>query len=195
MNYKKLTRQVSITALSLMLTAGLLADAVAEPPPWAPAHGYRAKKQGHHKHYRDDYHQHDYYGILDGRCNRQAIGAVVGGAAGGIIGHEADDGGEIGTIAGAVVGVILGSMIGKSMDEADRRCAGSAFEYAPDRQPVRWQGPNGRDYVLTPYNTRVIDDRHCRDYTMETVLENGQLQEVHGRACREGNGEWRIVGR
>lgn len=186
------TKSLSVIMLSLLLTAGMLADAVAAPPPWAPAHGYRAKKHDH-RHYDDHYH-HDYYGIPEGRCNRQAIGAVIGGAAGGIIGHEADDGGEIGTITGAVIGVVIGSMIGRSIDEADRHCAGSALEYAPDRQPVRWRNPQGPNYVLTPYNTRQIDGRYCRDYTMETVLENGRREEVHGRACRQANGEWRIVG-
>lgn len=179
-----------ITLMSLFITAIMLADVAAAPPPWAPAHGYRAKQE--HRHYG---HSHDhYYGVMEGRCNREAIGAVVGGTAGGIIGHEVDDGGVVGTAAGAVIGVIIGSIIGRSMDEADRRCAGNAFEYAPDRQPVRWHDPRyDRDYVLTPYNTRQIDGRYCRDYVMETVLDDGRLEEIHGRACRQGNGEWRIV--
>lgn len=184
-------RPLSVMLLSMLLTIGIIADAVAEPPPWAPAHGYRAKhKHGHHH----DRHHDDYYGVVKGHCNREAIGAVIGGATGGIIGNKADDGGEVGTIIGVVVGAVVGSVIGRSMDEADRRCAGSALEYAPDRQPVRWQDPDGRDYVMTPYNTRQIDGRYCRDYTMETILENGRQEEVHGRACRQGDGEWRIVG-
>lgn len=181
---------ITVPVLSILLTFSMVAEVLAEPPPWAPAHGQRAKKHGHH----DDYRHDHYYGIAEGNCNREAIGAVVGGTTGGIIGNKADDGGEVGTIAGAVIGVIIGSMIGRSMDEADRRCAGSTFEHAPDRQPVHWQAPGGNDYVLTPYNTRMINDRYCRDYTMETVLENGRREEVHGRACRQDNGEWRIVG-
>ena len=191
MQQKTSFRQITTGLLAMLLTLGMLADVVAEPPPWAPAHGYRAKKQGH---YHDHGHRDNYYGVVDGHCNREAIGAVVGGATGGIIGNKADDGGEVGTIIGVVVGAVIGSVIGRSMDEADRRCAGSALEYAPDQQPVRWQDPEGHDYVLTPYNTRQVDGRYCRDYTMQTVLENGRQEEVHGRACRQDNGEWRIVG-
>lgn len=196
MYYLTARRRLTAGVLALLFTLGLVAEAVAAPPPWAPAHGYRAKqKYKHHHHYDDhDYHLDHYYGVLHGRCNREAIGAVLGGAAGGIIGHKVDDGGVVGTAAGAVLGVIIGSMIGRSMDEADRRCAGNALEYARDRQTVRWSTPHDqRDYVLTPYNTRQINGRYCRDYVMETVLEDGSREEVHGRACRQGDGEWRIV--
>jgi len=185
MTARKLIRSCSLSLLTLLFAAGLIGTVVAAPPPWAPAHGYRAKQQGHH---------HYYYGVRDGHCKREAIGAVIGGATGGIIGNKADDGGGIGTIIGIVVGAVIGSTIGRSMDEADLRCAGTALEHAPDRHPVRWQDPNGRDYTLTAYNTRQVDNRYCRDYVMETVLENGRREEVHGRACRQDNGEWRIVG-
>ena len=52
------------------------------PPPWAPAHGWRRK---HAQDYEAGYVIPD-LGIELGRCNRDVIGAVIGGAAGGAIG-------------------------------------------------------------------------------------------------------------
>ena len=62
------------------------------PPPWAPAHGWRRK------HDRGDYRPRDgayedtaYLPPLDigaGRCNREVMGAVLGGAAGAVVGSH-----------------------------------------------------------------------------------------------------------
>jgi Spy/CpxP family protein refolding chaperone len=43
------TRALMSVALVATLAAAPLAQAVADPPRWAPAHGHR-DKHGHHKH-------------------------------------------------------------------------------------------------------------------------------------------------
>lgn len=159
------------------------------PPPWAPAHGYR----------RDHYHE---YGLeappinMDmGRCNREVIGQILGGATGGIVGAQIGDGtGRLIAVAtGTVIGMIAGREIGRTMDRADELCVDQALEHAPDNRTVSWQH-GGQQYSVTPQQTyENRNGQYCREYRMQTGM-NGQTQQVSGTACRQSDGSWRIVG-
>ena len=109
-----------------LLDAPLVSTAYADPPPWAPAHGYRAKgkhnKHGKHRStYRQAYRAPD-VGIPSGSCNREVIGAIIGGAAGGYAGSRvgSGDGKLAATVAGTLLGLLVGGSIGRSMDEVDQ---------------------------------------------------------------------------
>ncbi len=56
-----------------------------DPPPWAPAHGWRKQHDPYYQGYTGRRWDND-YGVVDGRCDASAVlgtvGAVVGGAAG-----------------------------------------------------------------------------------------------------------------
>lgn len=171
--------------------------ALATPPPWAPAHGYRAK----HGYYRTYYHEApDFYGradraILSGTCNRDLIGGMIGGAVGGYIGSTIGkgDGQLAATAAGALLGFIIGQNVGRSMDEVDVRCTGYALEVAPDNQQVTWNNPeNGNRYAVTPTRTYEHGDRYCREYNSTAVI-NGRSEDVYGTACRNPDGSWQII--
>lgn len=177
--------------------------AFAGPPPWAPAHGYRAKHgHGHdHHHYRAYYHEApDFYGrvdnaILSGTCNRDLIGGMIGGAVGGFAGSNigSGDGKLAATAAGALLGFIIGQNIGRSMDQVDVRCTGYALEVAPDNQRVTWNNPDtGNRYVVTPTRTYNNGDRYCREYTSRAVI-HGHTEDVYGTACRNPDGSWQII--
>ena len=59
------------------------------PPPWAPAHGYRAKHgydEGKRK--RERVAAVPDFGIERGFCNRELIGGILGGIAGGELGSQ-----------------------------------------------------------------------------------------------------------
>ena len=43
------------------------------------------------------------YGVLNGHCNRQALGTVLGGVAGGVVGHQVSQGDAAATAIGTVV--------------------------------------------------------------------------------------------
>src|SRR6266702_330081 len=60
---------------------------VADPPPWAPAHGWRKKNDPNYVGYTGRKWDND-YGILDGRCDAAKVGTVLGGVAGGVIGSQ-----------------------------------------------------------------------------------------------------------
>ncbi|MGH6960966.1 MAG: glycine zipper domain-containing protein [Dongiaceae bacterium] len=196
-------------ALAVAATALPPGAANADPPPWAPAHGWRAKQNKSYRIEEPVYVVQPYpyyvqpqsygypvpYGIDSGRCNRDVIGAVVGGVAGGAVGAGVadDDDRTVGIIAGTVVGALLGGLVGDAMDDADYACMGQAFEYARDGRPVTWQDPNGATYRVMPQDTYEDSGRYCRKYTT-TALIDGRAETVAGTTCRRPDGSWELVG-
>lgn len=177
----------------------------ADPPPWAPAWGYRAKGKHKKKHKGkaryERYDETEYvhrtrdYGIYYNTCDRETIGALIGGAVGGLAGSQIGkgDGRVAAAVAGTIVGVIVGREIGRSMDQVDQNCTGQVLERAETRQTVTWRNPdNGATYSVTPTNTYESGGRYCREYVTEAVI-NGRRETVTGTACREADGTWRKV--
>jgi hypothetical protein len=126
---------LSIVILGSIVLSAL--PAAADPPPWAPAHGRRAKdaeRDYREREYRDegrftyrDDHRHHERRIVrydeavyrgdDGRyyCHRSdgTTGLIVGGIAGGLIGSQLARGrsAALGTILGAGAGALIGQAI------------------------------------------------------------------------------------
>ena len=188
--------------------ASFSAPAPADPPPWAPAHGWRAKNDPNYVGYTGKKWDND-YGVLDGTCDAAKVGTVLGGAVGGVIGAQvAKDSPNrpVAILVGTALGAVVGNKIGKDIDSGDQGCAGHALELAGEQQPVKWTNPQTHvSYVLTP--TRNFGDQRnpCREFT--TVAVGGGDEESHGKgkgkgkghakkaqfkgtACRQGNGEW-----
>lgn len=195
-------RRPTLGLAAAIVASVLSGAAVADPPPWAPAHGWRAK---HESHYPTPRYAMPYavypvpYGIDRGTCDRallsrELIGGVVGGAAGGVVGSQIGKGSgkAVATAGGVIVGVLVGSAIGRSMDQVDQSCVGRILEYAPDRSPVRWYGDSGTGYAVVPLNTFEQEGRYCREY-QTTARIGGQQQRVYGTACRMPDGSWKIV--
>ncbi len=103
------------------------------PPPWAPAHGKRAKDhdryyERYHTRYEPRYRTTDngirYWRGDDGRyyCKRSngTTGLIIGAAAGALAGRAIDTRGERTT--GTVVGAAVGALLGKSIDQNRVRC-------------------------------------------------------------------------
>lgn len=100
--------------------------AMADPPPWAPAHGRRAKEariyddRGRYYEARPIREDDRIWRGHDGRyyCRRGngTTGLVIGGAVGALVGHELDGGRDhtVGTILGAAGGALLGREIDRS---------------------------------------------------------------------------------
>lgn len=114
------------TIMAAVLVATVIPTiAMADPPPWAPAHGRRA----HEREYDDRGRYYQPRPIQaddrvwrghDGRyyCRRGngTTGLVIGGAVGALVGHELDGGRDhtVGTILGAAGGALLGREIDRS---------------------------------------------------------------------------------
>jgi surface antigen len=186
------SKRIAAAALILVCAAVWSVPASAEPPPWAPAWGYRAKGKNKHR------IQQAYvppYEIGLGRCNRDLIGGLLGGAAGGLAGAQIGSGkGQLAAVAaGTLLGFLVGNNIGRSMDEADRACLSQSLEHAGDGQRIVWNNPDsGARHQITPGRTvQAVDNRYCRQYTSTTTI-GGKAQTVRGTACRQPDGAWQI---
>lgn len=129
------------------------------------------------------------------QSTNQDVGTVAGGVVGGLIGSQFGGGaGKVAAAAGgAVVGAFIGNQIGKTMDRLDRLEMQRALETAPTGQSVGWQNPDtGNRYTVVPTRTYYNDQQACREYTTRAII-GGKTQEVHGHACRQNDGAWKIV--
>jgi len=169
----------------------------ADPPPWAPAHGWRVKHEepfylgyGGRRWERD-------YGVLDGRCNRQAVGAVLGGAAGAAIGSRVgkDENRQVATVLGAVLGAAAGASIGRDMDEKDRACLGQVLELTGAERDVTWTNPeSGVAYRVIPLAGFTDNGRSCREFVTFATPSGRARTTVRHKACSGGDGVWQVIG-
>ncbi|MFC4295711.1 glycine zipper 2TM domain-containing protein [Novosphingobium tardum] len=120
-----------VLAATLAAVAAPVAPVLADPPPWAPAHGRRA---------HDRQAMYDSYGRYyepralsrndtvwrgnDGRyyCRRGngTTGLIIGGAAGALLGRSLD-GGRHRTL-GTILGAAGGALLGREIDRGGLRC-------------------------------------------------------------------------
>lgn len=178
--------------LSALLCLALVApSAPAEPPPHAKAHGWRKKNDPDYVGYTGKKWPKD-YGVLQGRCNTAAVGAVLGGVVGGAVGSRASGNEDrpVAIILGTVIGAVVGHAIGRELDEADRACMGHALELAGERKTVAWTNQaTGVAYRLTPGAAFTERGATCRRFS--ALLTAGKKRDsVKGAACRQGGGEW-----
>ncbi|HSF77019.1 MAG TPA: glycine zipper 2TM domain-containing protein [Steroidobacteraceae bacterium] len=183
--------------LSVLLSAIVAAPAaLADPPAHAPAHGWRAKQAQPYYVGYDGRHWSRDYGVREGRCDRDEIGAVLGAVAGGAIGSTVAQGDEriVAILAGAVIGSVIGHEIGRQIDNSDRGCIGHTLELGQAGQPVRWQDADPRlAWSFTPYESYQRDGRDCRRYQLVRSYD-GRNESQRGVACRDDHGAWHLDG-
>jgi surface antigen len=179
-----------VRCLWVLLAVVLAAPVLADPPPWAPAHGWRKKNDPNYVGYTGKKWEKD-YGVIDGQCDAAAVGAVVGGAIGGAVGARASkENRPVAILVGTVIGAAIGAKIGRQIDDTDRGCMGHALELAGESKTVTWRNSaTGVTYALTP--TRNVGDRKnpCREFTTTMTL-GAKKESVNGVACRRATGDW-----
>jgi surface antigen len=195
------------SVVAALFSVGLIAPAFAEPPPWAPAHGWRAKHHQHNEDEDEDEGRPVYavpaqpvysppYGIAQNTCYRSAVGALIGAGAGAYAGNQVGKGGGkiAATIGGGILGALVGGTIGHWMDQTDQGCVGQVLEHAQTGQAVQWTNPdNGAQYAVTPVKTyQAQGGGYCREYTAQATVA-GRPQQTYGTACRQPDGSWQIV--
>lgn len=120
-----------------MIAAALLcglalpaAPALADPPPWAPAHGKRAKDRSLYNSSGQYYvprrltHQDRIWRGDDGRyyCRREngTTGLIIGAAVGALVGRELDGGRD--RTVGTIIGAVGGGLLGRAIDRGELKC-------------------------------------------------------------------------
>jgi len=194
------TSKVFLSGLFFVLTCFISTSVYSEPPPWAPAHGYRNKhksKSKHHHHRGHDYYHDDVaedIGIFDGVCKYEKIATIIGGAAGAVIGSKAVDKEDrvAGILIGTIAGVIVGRTIGKVIDERDKNCAGHALAYLDDGESLRWENPNTHArHKITTLSSYVQNGYECKQFITKTIFSNGHKTSYENDACLDDDGVWR----
>jgi surface antigen len=166
---------------------------LADPPPHAPAHGWRKKHDPDYVGYSGRHWEQDFE-ISSGRCNREAVATVLGGVVGGVVGSRvaSSDNRAVATLVGAIAGAVIGHRIGHELDEADRGCFGHALEIAGSGQRVVWTNDTTRvRYELSPGADRSRNGATCRAYTLVTVVGRERASES-GVACQSQPGLWQV---
>jgi surface antigen len=184
-------RRILPRTLAVAMVA-LPCAALATPPDWAPAHGWRRKHDDHAGH--SGRHWDRDYGVRSGHCDRSEIGAVLGGVAGGVIGSEVGKGDDrvVAIVVGTVIGAAIGSEIGRRMDQTDRSCVGHALELAGPGQTVAWVNPTTKvSFQLTPLE-QPDDEGGCRKFRLVATGAFG-LSEGRTTACPGEDGVWNLA--
>jgi surface antigen len=182
--------RIANIALAAIVAVSLAVETMAKPPPWAPAHGYRAKHDPFYVGYAGHQWSRD-YGILGGRCNTDEVLAVVGAVAGGAIAGSVAKPQDraIATVLGAIIGGVLGAQIGDHLDERDRACIGHSLELARTGQSIRWTNPaTGYGYQVKPV-ADLADG--CREFELVRTT-GGRSKPARMRACTRGPGDWTL---
>jgi surface antigen len=137
--------------------------------------------------------------LLAGCANpptQEQSGMIIGGVLGGLLGSQVGrgHGSTAATIIGTMAGAAIGGMVGRSMDDTDRLKTSHALESVRTGVPSTWRNPDtGHEYTVVPTRTYESAEGPCREYTMDAVI-GGKRESVHGTACRQADGSWRVTG-
>lgn len=123
-------------------------------------------------------------------------GAVAGAAIGGVVGNQigGGSGNDIATVLGVIFGAIAGASVGKTFDQLDAANTQRALETYRSNQTSSWVNPDsGNQYTVTPTNTfQNSSNQYCREF-QTTVTVGGELHKGYGTACRQPDGQWKVV--
>ena len=129
------------------------------------------------------------------------LGTAAGTAVGGILGFQLGGGllmnsafATLGTIGGGAAGYYTTRALMGSDLAAYERSAQKGLEESSNGQVVDWQNPDtGNSGIFRPIRSfRLADGRDCRQYRT-TVSFDKTVHSGDGMACRNANGQWKIV--
>jgi len=133
------------------------------------------------------------------RNSPDPAGVIAGALIGGLIGNAAGQGRTGATVAGVVVGGAVGAALTSDLDCEDRsyayRTYYDGFNSGRPGSQYQWRNPRnnhrGEFRVGAYYNDP--DGFRCANFT-QTIYVQGRPQQARGRACRQPDGTWTIVG-
>lgn len=123
-------------------------------------------------------------------------GTIIGGTVGGVLGAVTTRGRDrfAGVLIGSLIGGLIGHEIGKKLDDADELRAMAALEKNRTGQSSTWVNPDsGAEVTVVPRRTwQNAEGEYCREYETEVVI-GGEVKKAFGTACRQPDGEWKVV--
>ena len=140
--------------------------------------------------------------VTDMQTNpKQTLGKVFGAGLGALAGSQIGSGkGQLASVAiGALAGAWMGGEIGKSLDAADKafmnRTTQESLEYSKSGTTSSWRNPDsGNSGTVKPTQSyQKASGDFCRTFE-QTIYVSGKTETATGRACRNPDGTWKIVG-
>ena len=131
-------------------------------------------------------------------ATRQESGGVIGMFSGGGVGYFLTGGSPKGMMIGSLLGGIAGLAIGKQLDENDKKMMAQTtydvLEKAKTDTITKWDNPDsGNRGNIKPTKTyQAPDGRYCREFIQEVSI-GGKAHSVYGTACRQLDGQWKII--
>jgi surface antigen len=179
-----------------LLAAILVAPAMADPPAFAPAHGYRhkaskASKASKFRGYTGSEWEQD-YGVASGHCDAGSVLAAVGAVGGAVVGNRAasPENRAVATLVGAVIGAVIGQQVGAQLDAGDRGCIGQSLEIGQIGRAVTWTNPDTHViHVMTPVSDLAGG---CRRFSYQ-VGQGSRPATL--RACRDEHSATWVIDR
>jgi surface antigen len=105
-------------------------------------------------------------------------------------------GGSTGIASGVLIGGLLGAGVGQLLDQRSQQLQSQtvtrALETGQSGTTTNWVNPdNGNRGTVTPLRTfRGQGGNYCRDFQQSVVID-GQSQQLNSTACRQPDGSWR----
>jgi len=133
------------------------------------------------------------------RSSPDPAGVIAGALIGGLLGNSVGSGRTPATVAGVIVGGGLGAALTKNLDCQDRSYAYQTyydgFNGGRPNATYRWYNGqndhNGELRIANYYNDP--DGFRCANFS-QVIYIQGRPQETRGRACKQPDGTWAIVG-
>lgn len=124
-------RKAILAATFVAITLPIATPVMADPPPWAPAHGRRAhdreyvymdrgRDMGPRRMSRNDQIWRGDDGRYHCRRSNGTTGLVVGAAVGGLLGNQVAGRGD--RTLGTILGVAGGAVLGQAIDKGNVTC-------------------------------------------------------------------------
>jgi len=132
--------------------------------------------------------------------DNKLLGQIIGSVAGAYLGSKVGDGmvGNLTTVLGGTVGFLIGGKIVDILDSDEQSELNNAVNKTltenPDNVSNKWNSDKNLDTnaEIIPLNSYQLDENTCRDFTKTVNKGNKQVQEK-STACRDKNGNWRII--
>ena len=130
----------------------------------------------------------------------EVVGTLLGAAVGGLVGSQigGGTGNKIAIGAGVLAGGYLGNRIARNLSCRDIEYHNTTTQNTLETQRTgttgSWNNPDsGHSGSITPTRTyTATTGRPCRDFT-QTIMVDGQPEEIQSTACRNDDGTWELV--
>ena len=132
--------------------------------------------------------------------DNKLFGQILGSAAGAYLGSKFGSGvgKDLSMILGGAVGFLVGGKIAELLDEDEQQdlneTISDSLDNNKDNEVDKWESTkdsNTKAEVI-PLNKYDIEEKTCRDFK-KIITKDGKKIEEASTACRDENGNWKII--